>query len=251
MKTNTVKRRMLAGEAAVGVVMGLGSPVAAQVLSNLGYDFVMIDNQHGAWDDESSMHAFRNICLGSALPMTRVRQNDFYVIGRLLDRGALGIVVPMVNSAAEAQAAAYAVRYPPRGGRSWAPTLARYHGSDYDTWIDDEVFLAVQIESKQAVDRAEEILAVDGVDGCWLGPADLARSMAIDLKTREGKQAHEAAIQRVLDACRRTGKIPGFAAGADAGLRLEQGFLFVTAGSDGGLLASGTEQLLARLGRRP
>src|SRR5207302_9342148 len=132
-------------------------------------------------------------------------QNDFYAIGRLLDRGALGIIVPMVNSVEEARAAARAVRYPPRGGRSWGPLLPGYDVPEYGNWINDEVFLAVQIESAQAVDCAEEIMAVDGVDGCWIGPADLARSMGVDQNT----PAHEAAIMRVLDACRKTGKIPG------------------------------------------
>jgi len=251
MRINTAKRRMLEGKPAIGASVGLGSPLAAEILSLAGFDFVLVDNQHGFWEDDSTMLAFRSICLGPAVPTARVRQNDFYAIGRLLDRGALGIVVPMVNSVEEAQAAALAARYPPQGGRSVGPFGARFHGSDYRSWIDDEVFLAVQIESERAVNCAEEILAVDGVDGCWIGPADLANSMGVDLSTPEGAEAHEAAILRVLEACRKTNKIPGIAAGEDAQRRIEKGFLFVTAGEDAGFVLSGARGTLRKLGRLP
>src|SRR5437762_12100620 len=108
---NTAKRKMLAGDPAIGVGIGLGSPLAAELLSRAGFDWVLVDNQHGPWDDDSTAIAFRYICFGSAMPMARVHQNDFYAIGRLLDRGAMGIVVPLVNSVDEACAAAAAVRY--------------------------------------------------------------------------------------------------------------------------------------------
>ena len=156
MRSNLAKQRMLEGKSAIGASSGLGSPLAAEILSHAGYDFVLVDNQHGAWDEISTMLAIRSICLGSAVPMARVRKNDFCAIGRLLDIGMLGIVVPMVNSVEEAQAAAFAARYPPRGGRSVGAFGARFYGPDYARQINDEVFLAVQIESKQAVECAEE-----------------------------------------------------------------------------------------------
>jgi 4-hydroxy-2-oxoheptanedioate aldolase len=249
MRLNSAKRRMLEGKPAIGAASGLGSPLAAEILSDAGYDFVLVDNQHGAWDDGNTMLAVRSICLGPAVPMARVRQNDYAAIGRLLDSGMLGIVVPMVNSAEEARAAAYASRYPPRGGRSAGPFGARFYGADYAGQIDDEVFLAVQIETAQAVRRAEEILAVEGVDGCWVGPGDLANTMGVDLGTPEGRQAHESAIMEVLEACRRTGKIPGIAGGDNAPYWLERGFLFVTSVSDTGLVVSGSEAFLRKLGR--
>jgi 4-hydroxy-2-oxoheptanedioate aldolase len=179
--------------------------------------------------------------------MTRVRQNDFYAIGRLLDRGALGIAVPMVNSADEARAAAFAMRYPPHGGRSFAGCLAVHYGPDYAAWADQEVFLAVQIETAQAAEHAEEIMAVEGVDGCWIGPMDLARSLGV----MPGAPAHEDAILRVLDACHKTGKIPGiYTPNATAARRrIEQGFQFVTAADDGGLLIAGAREVLRQLER--
>jgi 4-hydroxy-2-oxoheptanedioate aldolase len=130
--------------------------------------------------------------------------------------------------------------------------LAQYHGGDYEQWIDDEVFLAVQIESAQAVERAEEILAVEGIDGCWIGPADLARSMGVDPRTPAGLQARDAAILSMVQVCRKTGKIPGIHATggvADARKWLDGGFLFVTIGSDHTLLLQGTQEALRTLGR--
>jgi 4-hydroxy-2-oxoheptanedioate aldolase len=247
MRKNTAKQRMLDGKPAVGASAGLGSVLAVEILSRAGYDFVLVDNQHGAWDENGALLAVRSICLGPAIPMARVRQNDFCAIGRQLDLGMLGIVVPLVNSAAEARAAAYAARYPPRGGRSAGAYGTALHGADYARQIDDEVFVAVQIESQQAVDHADEILSVAGIDGCWIGPADLANSMGVDLGTAAGRKAHEAAILRVLDACRRTGKIPGIAGSADAGRWLEQGFLFVTAAGDSGLIRKGAQENIAEL----
>ncbi|MCX6029278.1 MAG: aldolase/citrate lyase family protein [Chloroflexi bacterium] len=244
---NTARQRMLAGQPALGIVLGLGSPTAAGILARCGFDFVLVDNQHGDWDDATTLAAFRNISLGSAIPMTRVRKNDFYAIGRMLDRGALGIIVPMVNSADEARAAAFAMRYPPFGGRSFAGCLAVHYGADYDTWADREVFLAVQIETAPAAQHAEEIMAVEGVDGCWIGPMDLARSMGV----APGAPTHEDAILRVLAACRKTGKIPGIYTpnAAVARRRIEQGFQFVTTADDGGLIAAGAREVLRQLER--
>jgi 4-hydroxy-2-oxoheptanedioate aldolase len=247
MRVNTAKQRMLEGKPAIGASAGLGSPLAVEILSRAGFDLVLVDAQHGAWDDVSTLLAVRSICLGPAIPMVRVRQNDFAAIGKVLDCGMLGVVVPLVNSAEEARAAAHAARYPPRGGRSVGAYGTALHGAGYAQEINDEVFLAVQIESAQAVERADEILSVDGVDGCWIGPGDLAHSMGVDLETAAGKQAHEEAILHVLDVCRRVDKIPGIAGGADAGRWLGHGFLFVTAAHDSSLIQQGALQNIDEL----
>ena len=244
---NTLKQKLLAGEPAVGVVLGMGSPTVAGILARAGFDFVLVDNQHGDWDDTSTLAAFRSISLGAAVPVARVRQNDFCAIGRLLDRGALGIVVPMVNTPDEARAAAFAMRYPPHGGRSFADSLAVHYGPDYHAWVDREVFLAVQIETAQAAERAEAIMAVEGVDGCWIGPMDLALSLGV----APGTQTHQDAVLHVLNACHKTGKIPGIytPTAATARLRIEQGFRFVTAADDGGLITGGAQEVLRQLAK--
>jgi 4-hydroxy-2-oxoheptanedioate aldolase len=247
MAINKAKQRMLEGKAAIGAEISLGSPLATEFLSQMDFDFFMVDAQHGPWNDDNIMQAIRCISLGNATPMARVEQNDFGAIGRLLDRGALGIIVPMVNSVEEAEAAAFAMRYPPVGGRSGGPFGVGFHGGDYMSWSDDEVFLAVMIESRQAVERCEQIMAVEGVDGCWVGPNDLALSMGTEIGTPE----HTEAIESVIEACRKTGKFPGISLGDTevASRWIERGMLFVTVGDDGSWMLEGAQAALRAFGR--
>jgi 4-hydroxy-2-oxoheptanedioate aldolase len=246
---NTAKHRMLAGQPAIGAVAGLGAPLAAEILSRSGFDFVMVDVQHGSWDLTPAMTAFRAISLSKAIPMARAAQNNYYAIGSLLDRGALGIIVPMVNSADEAQAAVRAARYAPQGGRSVAISMYGHLGEGYLDWANDEIFLAVQIETAQGLEQAEEILSVEGVDGCWIGPMDLAKSMGIDLASQAGADIHLEAIMRVLAACHKTGKVPGIFGAGDARPWIDKGFLFVTTGSDARFIEESSRKLLKGLGR--
>jgi 4-hydroxy-2-oxoheptanedioate aldolase len=251
MQQNTALQRMRAGKPATGAAVELGSPLAAEYLASAGFDFVMVDNQHGIWDDQTTMQAFRGIYLGGSVPYLRVQCNDYYVIGRALDRGALGVIVPMVNSVEEARAVAYATHYPPRGGRSLGPVGVGFMSAGYKDWIEGELFVAVQIESRAAAERAEEILSVDGIDGCWVGPSDLALSMGVDVRTPEGRRAHEEAILHVIDACHRTGKIPGLAATPEnVQYWMDRGMLFLNCCMDMGFMQSGAAELLTRLGRK-
>jgi 4-hydroxy-2-oxoheptanedioate aldolase len=235
MTVNRALAKMRRGEPAFGYALELGSPVAAEVLAESGVDFLMVDTQHGSYNNpESTAFSFMAISTGPATPMARVATNNYTQIGRLLDEGALGIIVPMVDTPEQARAAADACRYPPAGARSWGWGRAVRHNPDYTTTVNDEMFVAVQIESAQAVENAEAIMATPGVDGCWIGPGDLALSLGIHPSVSYGDERHEAAIARVLEACRNTGKIPGFAAFTpqEAKKRAEQGFLFLTAGTD-------------------
>ena len=251
MAINTAKQRMLEGKPAFGAEVNLGSSLSAELLSPLGFDFILVDNQHGAWDDNSSMSAFRSIALGVAMPMARVRRNEFGAIGRLLDRGAMGIVVPMVNSVEEAEAAVEAVRYLPTGGRSAGAFGTGFLGGNYMQWANDEIFLAVQIETVRAAAVAEDILSVEGIDGCWVGPGDLSFSMGVDLSDPAGWQAHDDLIVQVFEATKRTGKIPGIytPSASEALRRAAQGGLFLTAGGDGPWVVEGALSTLKELGR--
>jgi 4-hydroxy-2-oxoheptanedioate aldolase len=250
MKVNTAKEKMLQGKPAFGYSLGLGSPLAAEMIAGSGIDFAFVDTQHGSWGPDSVSLAFIAIAAGGAVPMARVARNDYTLIGRLLDEGAMGIIVPLVHTADDAKRAADACRLPPVGERSWGWGAASRHGGDYAARINDELFVAVQIESIQAVENAEAIMATPGVDGCWIGPADLALSMGIHPTEAAKDERHAHAIERVLEACRNTGKIPGFAAfnPDDALRRAEQGFLYLTAGSDTGFMMSGARAGVQTLG---
>lgn len=246
MQTNTAKKKLLAGQPAIGVFTAIRSATAAGLLARAGCDFVLIDNQHGEWDDASRLEAIRAIDLQNVAPMTRVRMNDYGIIGRALDSGALGVIVPMVNTADEARAAAYAMRYPPHGGRSTADNLAVHLGAGYNRWADDEVFLAVQIETAQGLVNVDAIMAVDGVDACLVGPADLALSLGVE----QGAPVHTEAIQRILQACRTAGKIPGIFAGTTTIARrwCAEGYLFLTIGADTRLLEGAVSDIVREMG---
>ncbi len=246
MLVNETKQRMQEGHVALGLTITLGAPAAGKLCALAGCDFVMVDNQHGDFDDSANQAAFDSIVLGGAMPAIRVQQNDYYTIGRALDRGAMGIIVPMVNSVDDAREVVRACKYPPQGGRSFGPFGTDHLGTDYAARINDQVYVSVQIETITAVERAEEILSVDGIDGCWIGPADLGLSMGVDLNTAEGKQAHRAAILKVLSVCNRLHKVPGIAARSwNVKEFADLGFRYITMGSEGILLSTMIQQVIA------
>jgi 4-hydroxy-2-oxoheptanedioate aldolase len=249
MKVNSAKETMLAGNPAFGFSIALGSALSAEAMSDSGCDFILLDRQHGSWGDDSTIAALIAMRAGKATPMARVLENEFALIGRLLDEGMMGIVVPMVNTAADAKRAADACRFPPIGQRSWGWGRARNYGADYSDWIDDQLFVAVQIETAEAVKNAEAILATPGVDGCWVGPSDLCLSLGYHPSTMDERDEHKRALESVLKACENTGKIPGIAGRSvgDAVNRAEAGFQFVTAGSDLGFMLAAAGDALKTL----
>ena len=250
MKLNTAKQKLLRGEPAFGYSLAFPAPTVAEALAGTGIDFVMVDTQHGSFGQDATIACLLAITTGSAVPMARVARNDYTLIGRLLDEGALGIVVPMVDTAEDAKRAADACRFPPVGTRSWGWGRAAAYGDDYPDWVGEQLFVAVQIESIRAVENAEAIMATPGVDGCWVGPGDLALSMGLDPRRAGQDERHARAIERVLGACRNTGKVPGFAAFSpgDARARADRGWQFLTAGSDIGFMLEGARAGIGTLG---
>ena len=246
---NTALAQMKAGQAALGLSLGLGTAATALALSQSGADFVLLDRQHGIWDESEIGRAIGEIRLGAAMPMARVARNDYASIGQLLDKGMLGIVVPMVNTPEQAQAVVDACLLPPRGQRSWGWNLAQRYGPDYAARINDELFVCVQIESAVAVRNAEAILGTPGISGCWCGPSDLALSLGFLPQAMNDRDEHKAALDAVRAACRATGKIPGIACSslADARQRFDQGFRFLTVSSDLGLLAASARHAIAEM----
>lgn len=248
--TNPLKAKLLRGEVALGAgsTLGGGSPGIIELLARQGFDWVLIDNQHGTWDRASTSMAFMAARAGGAIAIPRVLSSEFTAIGRLLDEGCLGVIVPMVDTPEQAEQVAQACRYPPIGQRSIgaAGALPAY-GLDYMAHIDDELLVIVQIESKQAAEAADEIMAVDGIDGTWVGPGDLAASIGHD----QGSTAHTDTVVGVFDACRRQGKIPGIAAGApDSAKRwIDHGARFITVGADILYLLRGSQEELEAFGR--
>ena len=247
VRINTVKRKLLEGKPVFGAEAGMGSALVAESLAYAGFDFIQVDNQHGEWSHDRLMHAFRGICLGGAIPMSRVKSNTYAEIGMIMDLGALGIVVPMVNSAEEAARVVRAAFYPPFGDRSNGAIGVRIHGTldEYRAHIREEALIMVMIETREGLERAEQILSVEGVDGCMIGPSDLGLSLGVPPWSQE----HEAAIDQILKVCRQVGKIPGIAAwGTESNSparRAAQGFLFIQATSDREIVPRGASEILA------
>lgn len=236
MKINLAKQKMLRGEPTFGYSAKLGSPVAAELLGNSGADFVLLDGQHGSWGGDSIIQGVASVCATPAMPFARVIHNTYSEIARLLDAGVFGIIVPMIDTVEQAQAVARACRYPPVAERSFGWGRAAAYGDDYADWINDQLFVAVQIESAQAVENAEAIMAVSGIDGCMIGPADLALSMGFHPRDTAKHDEHARALECIMQACRNTGKIPGIDTGGagpeSAPQRVAQGFVFIPMGSD-------------------
>lgn len=204
------------------------------IMAKQRFDFLLLDAQHANWDLRTAGEAFRNIFEAGNVPMVRTTENDPYAIGSMLDRGALGIVVPMVETPEEAQRAVTSIRYGPDGRRSIGGGGMRDWLGVPELEVYREVFLAVQIETRRGVENAKEILAVDGVDGCWVGPSDLSLSLGLGVapETDEGQQTLNEAIRTVLSACRETGKVPGICGAGPDNQWLKEGFRFVTVAVD-------------------
>jgi 4-hydroxy-2-oxoheptanedioate aldolase len=233
-----------------GIWVCSGSPLVAEICAGAGMDWVLIDMEHSPNGLESVVAQLHAVSAYPVTPVVRVPIGDVVTIKQVLDLGAQNILVPMVSSVDEARAAVEAVRYPPRGQRGVGSSLARSSRwnrvEGYLADGDAHVSLFVQIESAEAVDAAAGIAAVDGVDGVFVGPADLAASMGL-----LGQQTHPevtAAVLHTFDAVRAAGKPVGVNAfdPAVAQAYLDAGASFVLVGADVVLLARGSEALAAR-----
>lgn len=248
--TNPVTDKLRGGQPSVGSWLSLCSPAAAESMAQVGWDWLVVDVEHSPVGFETMVDCFRAAQLGGAAPMARVPWSDTIWIQRTLDAGALGLVVPMVNSAEAAREVVANMRYATRGQRSFGGSrLAPYVDGDYRAWADEHLAVIVMIETVQAVESAEAILAVEGVTGCFIGPNDLALSMGISPREVGPGTRHEAAMLEVLAAARRTGKAAGkhcFSA-AEVSLRIGQGFQFLALSSDAALLARAAQAEFAAI----
>ena len=233
-----------------GIWVCSGSPLVAEICAGAGMDWVLIDMEHSPNGLESTLAQLQAVAAYPGTPVVRVPVGDVVAIKQVLDLGAQNLLVPMVSSAEEARAVVEAVRYPPRGKRGVGSALARSGRwnriDDYLQNADAYVSLLVQVETAEGVDAAGEIAAVDGVDGVFVGPADLAASLGV-----LGQQTHPdvtAAVLRAFDAVRAAGKPVGVNAfdPAVAQSYIDAGADFVLVGADVALLARGSEGLAAR-----
>jgi 4-hydroxy-2-oxoheptanedioate aldolase len=238
MRPNDARRLLMDGKAAIGIFLSANSPLVAEATGKTGLSWVCVDMQHGEANLGSLSPLLAAISATPAMPYARVAYNDFMEIGRALDLGAYGIIVPLVNNAAEAQAAVRAAKYPPLGARSFGPVRAAvYAGDGYYDEANGETSLFVMIETKEGVDNAQEILAVEGVDGAYIGPSDLSIAYGVRPGISSGEHLDpvvEEAIDKIIAAGNATGKVIGMHLmdAAAANRRLKQGIRMIGLGSE-------------------
>ncbi|HNT78525.1 MAG TPA: aldolase/citrate lyase family protein [Anaerolineae bacterium] len=239
MKTNPLTDALRSGRPSVGSWLSLCSPVAAELMAAVGWDWLVVDAEHSLVGFETLVNCFRAIQLGGAVPLARVPWNETIWIQRTLDAGALGLIVPMVNSVEDARAAVSNMKFATKGQRSFGGSrVSPYLEGDYRAWADANLAVIVMIETVQAVENAEAILAVEGVTAGFIGPVDLALSMGVSPAEMGPGTAHEALLMKALAAARKTGKALGkycFNA-AEVNARIAQGFQLLALFSDAGLL---------------
>lgn len=232
--TNPLRAAWQRGETVRGAWCTSPSSVSAEAMAAVGFDYVCVDLQHGAIDYSDAVPMFQAISGQGATPLARVPSNDLGTIGKVLDAGALGVVVPLVSTPEDAAAAVAACHYPPAGGRSFGPVRASTVVGSREIADLDQVLVAVMVETREGLDRIDEIAATPGVDAIYIGPADLALALGLPPAYERPEPEHAAAIDRIREACERHGVIPGIhcADGAMATRRLQQGFRMTTVAND-------------------
>lgn len=250
MRNNTVREKLRAGKSVIGCFMGLGAPTVAEMLAHAGFDFLVVETEHNALDTAEIQHMLMAMNGTDTIPLVRLPLAHPVFIQRALDVGAMGIVVPLVKTAQEAAAIVRATRYPPQGSRAFGGLRAShftFDNEDYFYRANDNLMVALIIETKEAIENIEAIAAVEGIDALMFGYFDLCLSFGLDPM----KQPHaeiEAITERVLELGRKTGVTVGLTANTPEGLAdlLGRGFRFIGYGPDYTLLAAAVKPGIAK-----
>src|SRR5204862_948599 len=250
MKTNHTRAKLKRGEPAVGTWLTLPDPVSARLMARVGFDWLTVELEHTPVNFETAAQSFAVIAAGGCVPLARVPWNTGENIKRVLDTGAYGIVVPMVNSRAEAEAVVEAARYGPIGKRSIGGQL---HASNFETdpgtyyaKANDEILVVIMAEHIEAIEAAEDILSVPGIDAVFIGPNDLHNSMgkppAFDSEHKEFVDA----VHHILKTARKYGVAAGIHVidAASAQRRMAEGFQFIAVASEAGFMLSKAQEVV-------
>jgi 2-dehydro-3-deoxyglucarate aldolase len=252
--TNRLKELLDGGKVPIGAQLRFGSPAIAELFGLAGYDWILIDTEHAPQTPRGVQAQLQAIGNTEAAPIVRPSANDPDLIKLYLDMGAMGVVVPFINTPEEAERGARACRYPPAGTRGWGPHRAAGYGfsaEEYTREINDLVVYIPIIETAEAMDHIDAILAVEGVDTCIVGSIDLSISLGVPFQYESA--AFQDALTRVVEAGRRTGKPVGIGVygttfePAGALRQFEAGFRTLLVGGDAAFLSSGCQLVLDSL----
>ena len=209
MRENKLRRIWKSGGAAVNGWLAVPNSFSAETMAHQGWDSLTVDLQHGVNDYLAAASMIQAIELVGGTPIARVPWNEPGIIGKVLDAGAHGVVVPMVNTREQAEAVVRSVRYAPDGSRSWGPVMAGMRHDENKSWAEAHVATIPMIETAEAIDNLDEILSVPGVDAIYVGPADLGVSLGLSPYGNDGNPTFDDALKTIVDACRRHGVVPG------------------------------------------
>ena len=246
MPRNAFKQALAAGKLQIGLWSSLCSNIAAEIISDSGFDWILLDTEHSPNEIPDLVSQLQAIQAGTATPIIRPAWNDAVLVKRCLDIGTQSLLFPYVQNAEEAKRAVAATRYPPHGvrGVSVSARASRYGRTPgYLGKANDEICVLVQVETREAMNELEAIAKVDGVDGVFIGPSDLAASLG-----HLGNPAHadvQAAIKDAVTRLKKVGKPAGILTSNEDEARryIEWGYLFVAVGADVGLLARNADAL--------
>jgi 2-keto-3-deoxy-L-rhamnonate aldolase RhmA len=248
-----IRERVLSGEWTPGTWLNLGSSLTAEIAGKAGFDWLLVDLEHGMGDHHELVTQLQAIDATPVAPVVRIAWNDPVQFKRVLDLGVSGVMAPMVNSADEARRAAAAMRYPPDGIRGVAKmNRATDFGPSFGEYFKKanwHLLTIVQIETKAAIGNLDEIAAVEGVDVLFVGPLDL--SVSLGVPDQFDHALVQDALAKVVAASRKAGKAPGILVATEYQLNKVKalGFTFVAMGSDGGMVVREMRALAALMGK--
>lgn len=238
--------KLAAGQTVYAAWASLGVPILAEYMARDGFPAVVLDSQHGLYEPATTAAGVAAVHAAGAAPIVRVGVADFAGVSRALDFGAEGVIAPMINSAADARAFAAAAKLPPVGERSWGPSRAlalnRLPLADYLARANRETLTLAMVETRTALANLDAILAVNGIDGVFVGPSDLSITLSDGATLDPESPEVDEACKAIVLAAGRAGKLAGaYTAGAErAKAQAARGFRFVTVGSDAAFLRAGT-----------
>jgi len=254
MKPNLVRHKLRRGEPSIGTWLSVATPMTAALMARAGFDWLTVELEHSPTSFETAAACFAIIAANGLPPFARLPINSTENIKRVLDTGAWGVIVPMVNTRAEAEAVVAAARFPPVGRRSVGGQLhAANFATDAATYYrraNDEIFVAIMAETPQAIENLDDMLAVPGIDAVFIGPNDLHNSLGLPPAFESDHPAFVGALQHVLVMCRKHNVAPGLhvADAAMAQRRLAEGFRFIAVASEAGFMLGKAAEVTKALG---
>ena len=251
MKQNKVKKMMQEGKPVVNGWLQIPSSFSAEVMSHQGWDSLTIDMQHGVIDYPNALQMLQSISTTEVTPLARVNWNEPGQIMKILDAGCYGVICPMVSNKIEAEKFVQACMYPPKGYRSFGPIRGLiYGGGDYGDHANEEILKIAMIETKEALEKLDEIMSTPGIDGIYIGPADL--SLAIGEEPGFDKPENTKAyseILKILEHAKKNNIFAGIHNGSPeySQKMLDKGFNFVSIGADQRVLSAGSKDIVDKM----